>query len=718
MAKAAKTQQADTQAQDSGKGGLGAKSSSQGRNGAATGASKGPTIVAANSAPKLGKAELIRAWRTMVLSRTLDNKTSILLKQSKGGTFQIVGPGQEAIQAAASLVFRAGVDWSYCHYRDQCYNLGLGVTPFELITAFLAREGDPASGSRQMPSHFGHPKHRIVSKSSCVGTQYLQAAGRGIACRWDGRGEVVYCSSGEGTTAQGEFYEGLNFACIHKAATVFLVQDNGYAISTPRAEGTASDSIFNQTSGFQGLHRIRVNGLSVEESFAAMKEAHEHARTTGPVLVVADCIRLWGHSSSDSPAKYLKPEELEAVKQGDPIPKIERILIDRGHATQADLEKWAEEIKAGVDADAETVDALPYPTEATTHVYYEGESTITSKSVPVAKTDGEPEVMIDLINRCLHEEMARNPKIVVFGQDVAKGKGGVFTATRGLTDAFGIERCFNSPLAEATIAGASCGMSHDPSWKPVVEIQFGDYIFPAHEQIVNEIATCRYRSNNGWTNNVVIRTPVGGYIQGAMYHSQSIDGIFAHRPGLRIAIPSRADDAYGLLKAAIRGEDPVIFMEPKFLYRQARAKAPYPGPDYVLPFGKLRVVQPGSDVTIVTWGNTVLWSMDAAMEVAKSRGVSVEILDLRTLCPWDKEGVLESVRRTSRCVIVHEDFMTGGFGAEISARIMEEAFDSLDAPVLRVAAKDSYCPYSKPLEAQVLPQASWIVEALEKVVGW
>lgn len=671
------------------------------------------------------KAQWLAAFRNMVLSRTLDDKCSLILKQSKGGTFQITGPGHEAILTAASQVFRSGIDWSINHYRDQAYVLGLGVTPFEILVGFMAREGDPASGSRQMPSHFGHPKHRIVSKSSCVGTQYLHAAGKGLACRYDGKGEVVYVSSGDGTTAEGEFYEALNFACIHKSATVFLVQDNGYAISTTRAEGTASESIYHQTAGFEGLKRIKVNGLDYAASFAAMSEAHAHAQQHGPVLVVADVARLWGHSSSDDPKKYLTPKQFEDLMASDPIPALEKQLIEKGYATAAEIEALRKEVKALIDADANRAEevSFPKPEDATTHVWFEGEHTITSSAAPTPETDGEAQVMVDLINKALHEELERDERIVVFGQDVAKGKGGVFTATRGLTDAYGIERCFNSPLAEATIAGIACGMaidngSQEKPWKPVVEIQFGDYIFPAHQQIVNEIATCRYRSNNGWWNPLVIRVPVGGYIQGAMYHSQMIDTIYARRPGLRVAIPSRADDAFGLLKAAIRGNDPVLFMENKFLYRQARAKAPYPGKDYVLPFGKLREVKPGKDVTIVTWGNTVLWSQDAAREVEKSHGVTVEILDLRTLAPWDKEGVLERVSQTNRCVVVHEDFMTGGFGAEISARIMEEAFDQLDAPVLRVAAKDCYCPYSKPLENAVLPQPEDIRQALVKVLEY
>ncbi len=670
-------------------------------------------------AKRLSSEKFLEAYNTMLSSRLLDEKCALILKQSKGGTFQISGPGHEAVLAAASMVFRSGVDWSYCHYRDQCYNLGLGVTPREILLAFMAREGDPASGSRQMPSHFGHKEHRIVSKSSCVGTQYLQAAGRGLACKQEGKGEVVYCSSGEGTTAEGEFYEALNFAAIHQCSTVFLVEDNGYAISTPREEGTASASIYEQTSGFEGLEKFRVDGLDFEASYQVLKQAHERAsKGLGPSLIVADVIRLWGHSSSDNPAKYLDDQALKKITEQDPLKMFEALLVKRKYATKGELELLRTEIKSGIDQAASEVEDVPFPSDATGHLYYEGEQSITSDRIPVAEKSGEPEVMVDLINRTLHEEMARNDKIVVFGQDVAKGKGGVFTATTGLTEAFGDERCFNSPLAEATIAGIACGLAHDPKWKPVIEIQFGDYIFPAHQQIINELATCRYRSNGNWENSVVIRVPVGGYIQGALYHSQSIDGIYAHRPGLRIAIPSRADDAKGLLKAAIRGHDPVLFMEPKFLYRQARAKAEDPGEDYVLPFGKLRVVQSGSDITLVTWGNTVLWSLDAAKELQNKTGASVEILDLRTLNPWDKEGILESVRKTNRCVVVHEDFLTGGFGAEISARIMEEAFDQLDAPVLRVAAKDCFCPYSKPLENQILPQSSDIFEALKNVLEY
>ncbi|MCK6439715.1 MAG: dehydrogenase E1 component subunit alpha/beta [Planctomycetes bacterium] len=683
-----------------------------------TAAKKDTMATATLPATRLSKELHLRCYRTMVLSRTLDEKCALLLKQSKGGTFQIVGPGQEAAQAAASLVFRAGVDWSYCHYRDQCYNIGLGVSPEEILLSFLAREGDPASGGRQMPSHFGHAALRIVSKSSCVGTQYLQAAGRGLACKYEGKGEVAYCSSGEGTTSQGEFYEALNFAALHKCPTVFFVQDNEYAISTHRSEETASASIYDQVAGFRGLHRIRCNGLNIEQTYNAIKEAHERAsRGDGPTLVVADVVRLWAHSSSDNAALYRSKEEIANLDKRDPIKLEEAFLIEHDFATRDELDAIKAEIKQQVDRAGNWVEEQPFSKDALSHVFFEGPQPITSPG-PAPKTEGEPQVMIDMINRAMHEEMRRNDKIVVFGQDVAKGKGGVFTATKGLTEKFGIERCFNSPLAEATIAGIACGLAHGGGWKPLIEIQFGDYIFPAIQQIVNEIATCRYRSNNAWANPMVIRVPVGGYIQGGMYHSQSIDSLFAHRPGLRVAIPSRADDAKGLLKAALRSEDPVLFMEPKFLYRQARAKAPDPGEDYTLEFGKLRVVLPGRDVTLVTWGNTVLKAIDAAKEIEKSLGASVEILDLRTLNPWDKDGILESVAKTNRCVVLHEDFLTGGFGAEISARIMEEAFEMLDAPVLRVAAKDVYCPYGAALEEQVLPQTAWVVEALTRTLQY
>ena len=663
--------------------------------------------------------QIIGAYRLMVLSRKTEEKCSIILRQSKGGTFQISGPGHEAVLAAASMVFRSGTDYSICHYRDLTYVMGLGVTPEEIFTGFMAREGDPASGSRQMPSHFGHKDHRIISKSSCVGAQFLQGAGRAYGCKLEGKGEVVYSSAGDGTCAQGEFHEALNFATIHKCPVVFHIEDNGYAISTHHSLERAQ-SVYDMVGGYAGLKRFNPDGCDLFDSYEAFKQAHDYASSgQGPAIIVSKVTRLWGHSSSDNPKKYMTAEQIAEATARDPIPMLRDWIMENSLADEDELISIDEQIKAEIDEAAERAEAKPHPDTARADkpMMFEGsENALIGPNVEPA-TVGEPSVMIDAINHALHEEFARDDKLVCWGQDVMDGKGGVFGATTGLSNAFGTDRVFNSPLAEACIVGTGLGYSYEPGRKAVVEIQFGDYIFPAFTQIVNEVATARYRSNDTWPAPMVIRVPVGGYIQGAMYHSQCIEGVFAARPGMMLAMPSNAADAKGLLKAAIRGEDPVLFMECKNLYRQERAKRPEPDADYVLPFGHGKIIREGDAVTVVTWGNTVYICMDAAMELAE-KGIEIEIIDLRTILPWDRELVIESIKKTGRCLIVHEDTLTGGFGAEISATLMDQAFELLDAPVRRVAAKDSFCPYSKVLENAVLPQKTDVTAAITKLVGF
>jgi 2-oxoisovalerate dehydrogenase E1 component len=702
-----------------------------------------PKIAAKAASKILSNEQVLAAYRTMVLSRKMEDKCSIILRQSKGGTFQISGPGHEAALTAASMVFRGGVDWSICHYRDLTYALGLGMTAEEIFTGFMAREGDPASGSRQMPSHFGHKALRIISKSSCVGTQYLQAAGRGYGIKLEKADEVVYVSSGDATTAQGEFHEGLNWATIHKCPVVFHVEDNGWGISTHWKQERAQ-SIYDLVGGYANLARFNPDGIDLFESYQAFKQAHEYARSgKGPAIVVSKVVRLWGHSSSDNRKKYMTDAQITEESKRDPIAILRAWLIDNSLADEAELVSIEEQIKTDIDAAAERAELKPYPKpeEAAKYVLYEGADNVARAPSPVAgdapismtctyeapvgaqhaaPASGEKRdsvTLIDAINHALLEEFERDDKLVCWGQDVQDGKGGVFGATTGMSTRFGTARVFNSPLAEATIIGTALGYSYKPGCKAVIEIQFGDYIFPAFEQIVNEVATARFRSHNNWPAPMVIRVPVGGYIQGAMYHSQCIEATFATRPGMLLAMPSNAADAKGLLKAAIRGQDPVLFMECKNLYRQERAKSPEPDKDYVLPFGIGRIVKEGDAITVVTWGNTVNVCLDAAMALADS-GIAIEIIDLRTILPWDKDLVIRSLKKTNRCMVVHEEQMTMGFGAEISARIMEEAFDLLDAPVRRVAALDSFCPYSKPLENAVLPQASWVIEAAKKLVGY
>ena len=669
----------------------------------------------------LSNDQVLSAYRNMITSRMVEDKCAIILRQSKGGTFQISGPGHEAALTAASMVLRPAQDWSICHYRDLTYVLGMGVTTEEIFTGFMAREGDPASGSRQMPAHFGHKAHRIINKSSCVGTQWLQAAGRAYGIKLDGDDEVVYVSSGDATCAQGELHEGLNFATIHKLPVLFHVEDNGYGISTHHSQERAQP-IEQMLSGYANLGIFPCDGLDLFASYEAFKKAHDWCRKgKGPALVVSHVVRLWGHSSSDNRKLYMTDAQIAEESKKDPNTKLRDWIIAGGLADDDELVALEAQIKNEIDDAADRADAKPHPKpeDGAKHVFYEGDNPLldgTGKEVPPAGK-GERIPLIEAINHALHEEFERDEHLVCWGQDVQDGKGGVFGATKGLSTKFGTKRVFNSPLAEATIIGTGLGYSYKEGRKAVVEIQFGDYIFPAMMQLVNEVATARYRSHNAWAAPMVVRVPVGGYIQGAMYHSQCIEGLFASRPGLRIAMPSNAADAKGLLKAAIRGHDPVLFMECKNLYRQERCKSEEPDSDYVLPFGRGRIVREGSDVTLVTWGNTVMISQDAALAL-EDKGISVEIIDLRTILPWDQAMVFKSIAKTNRCLVVHEDTITMGFGAEISARIMEEAFNELDAPVRRVAAKDSFCPYAKPLENGVLPQKQGVIEAIESLVKW
>ncbi len=670
----------------------------------------------------LSNEQILNAYKLMITSRMTEDKCAIILRQSKGGTFQISGPGHEAALAAASMVMRPNHDWSLCHYRDLTFVLGLGVTTEEIFTGFMAREGDPASNSRQMPSHFGHKGLRIISKSSCVGTQWLQAAGRAWGSKHDGTDEVTYVSGGDAGIAQGEFHEALNWATIHKSPVLFHVEDNGYGISTPASQERAQP-IDQWVKGYANLGIFPCDGLDLLKSYEAFKKAHDWCRKgKGPAIVISKVVRLWGHSSSDNRKLYMTDAQIAEESAKDPNKKLREWIIDNGLAEEDEITALEAQVKNEIDEAADRADAKPHPDpkDAAKHVFYEGENPLldgSGEEVGPTILSGDRIPLIEAINHALHEEFERDPHLVCWGQDVQDGKGGVFGATKGLSTKFGADRVFNSPLAEATIIGTSLGYSYQEGRKAVCEIQFGDYIFPAMMQVINEVATTRFRSGGNWASPMVIRVPVGGYIQGAMYHSQCIDGIFATRPGLRIAMPSNAADAKGLLKAAIRGHDPVLFMECKNLYRQERCKSPEPDKDYVLPFGRGRIVREGSDVTLVTWGNTVMISEDAARSL-EDKGISVEVIDLRTILPWDQEMVFKSIQKTNRALVVHEDTITMGFGAEISARIMEEAFESLDAPVRRVAAKDSFCPYAKPLENGVLPQKDQVIAAVEALVKW
>ncbi|MEE9161651.1 MAG: thiamine pyrophosphate-dependent enzyme, partial [Candidatus Neomarinimicrobiota bacterium] len=547
----------------------------------------------------LTKAQLLDVYRVMVTARRLDDKMLNLLRQGKG-FFHIGGAGHEAAQVAAASCFKPGSDWALPYYRDSAFTLRWGLTPREQLLAFLSREADPSSGGRQMPQHYGHVDLRIPSQSSPTGTQFLQAVGIALSARKDGRPEVVYVSAGEGTTSQGDFHEALNWAGREQLAVVFHVEDNAYAISTHISEQTAGASVYKIAAGYESLARYEVNGSDFFETRLAFQKAVERARQgEGPALVVSHVPRLLAHSSSDDQRKYRSEEELEADRQQDPLLVFSQTLLEKELATRKDLDGIDGQAKQAVDDDADWAETQehPAPQTARLHVYAEP-AEANGAPEPEPQAAGEEVMLVDAINHALDEELAFNDKLVVFGQDVADEKGGVFTATRNLSGKFGGERVFNSPLAESSIIGVAIGMAMT-GWKPVVEIQFGDYIWTGTMQLRNELAALRYRSNNDWSSAVVVRVPVGGYIHGGPCHSQSIDGTFAHIPGLAIAYPSNAADAKGLLKTACRMDDPVIYMEHKGLYRQRYAASPEPGANDLLPFGRARVVQPGEHATII-----------------------------------------------------------------------------------------------------------------------
>jgi len=660
------------------------------------------------------KKELLQVYKNMVLSRMLDEKMAILLRQGKG-FFHMACSGHEAAQTAAAFNLRSAKDWFYPYYRDSAFTVGLGMTAKDHLLAFFAKSDDPSSGGRQMPHHYGKRDLNIVTQSSPTGTQYLQAVGCAMACKLNKKKEVVYVSSGEGTTSQGDFHEALNWSSREKLPVIFHIQDNDYAISVHISEQISGESIFSMVSGYQHLARFDVDGSDYFETHLAFKKATDRARKgMGPAVIVSHVDRLKPHSSSDDHLKYRTKKEITEMEKNDPIKKFTDECIANKIIKVEELNKLDKKLKSQVDSDADWAESKDHPNaaSATNHIF-SGNSPDCDGDLKIINDNT---VFVDAINHALAEEMDRNKKMIIYGQDIADPKGGVFTATKGLTDTFGKHRVFNSPLAESSIIGSAIGLA-TVGYKPVVEIQFGDYIWTAMMQIRNELATIRYRSNNAWSCPAVIRVPVGGYIHGGLCHSQSIDGYFIHMPGIYIAYPSNASDAKGLLKMACRMDDPVIFMEHKSLYRQSYASSPEPDDEYLIPFGKSRLVQKGSELTIIAWGAMVQSSIEAVNDLGLDADI-VEIIDLRTLNPLDFSSIQASIEKTGKALIVYEDNLTNGPGAEISSLISEHCFEMLDGPIRRVASKDSPVPYNMYLEENVLLQVEDIKETLIELLEY
>jgi 2-oxoisovalerate dehydrogenase E1 component len=710
----------------------------------------------AGTSGRLGPEELVRIYRLMYLSRRIDDR-EILLKRQQKIFFQVSGAGHEALQVGAALALRPGYDWFFPYYRDRGLCLALGVTPVEMFLQAVGAETDPASGGRQMPTHWSSRKLNIVSTSSSTSTQLLHAVGCAEAGRYFSRhpetaakaegdyraygdvtfhgDEVVLACVGEGSTSQGEFWEALNTASNQKLPVIFMIEDNGYAISVPVEVNTPGGNISRLVANFPNFHFAEIDGTDAEASLRAFRAAAEHCRAgLGPAFVHGHCVRPYSHSLSDDDKLYRSAAEREADGMRDPLTRMQMRLLREGvlSAEQINALEKSLDREASEAADEALRAPLPPVSGITKHVYSEDLDPVHPPFTNEQPGNGEggragksagPRTMADLINGCLRDEMRRDPRIVVYGEDVAdasreealsevKGKGGVFKLTAGLQTEFGSERVFNSPLAEANIVGRAVGYAVR-GMKPVVEIQFFDYIWPAMHQIRNELALMRWRSNGGWAAPAVVRVPIGGYLTGgAIYHSQSGESIFTHIPGLRVVFPSNALDANGLLRTSIRCDDPVLFLEHKRLYRETYGRAAYPGPDFAIPFGKARIVRPGKDITLVTYGAVVPRALQAAQTAHRQHGIDVEILDLRTLSPYDWEAIATSVRKTSRVIVAHEDVLSWGYGAEIAARIADELFEDLDAPVKRVGAMDTFVAYQPVLEDAILPQPSKILKAM------
>ncbi|MDH4468918.1 MAG: dehydrogenase E1 component subunit alpha/beta [Bacteriovoracaceae bacterium] len=697
----------------------------------------------------ISKEMILKMLHNIFLSRKIDDAEISLKKQNKA-YFQISGAGHEGILTAVAMNMRPSYDYFISYYRDRALCTGLGVTAYEMLCQANGNVGDTASGGRQMPAHWGNKKLNIISKSSCTGTQFLQACGLAEAGRYyeylgipEGekfhRDEVIFASTGDGTTSQGEFWEAMTTACVNQLPILYLVEDNGYAISVPVSVQTPGGSISEALANFPGLKIFKCDGSCPIESYAVAKEAVEYVRAKrGPVLLHASVTRPYSHSLSDDHGHYRTKDDLREERERDVVNSFPKFLLQSGTLTKNEIDSVLERVQVEIKEAMQKALETPWPAVDTysKHLYSESVDPTSDIFSSVPNFQGKDDVpMSGTINKTLKSELKRNKLIRMFGEDVADftefekfsmpelvGKGGVFKVTNGCQrvayELKRVEQVFNSPLAEANIIGRAIGMAIR-GLKPVVEIQFFDYIWTAYMQLKNEMATTRYRSNGDFSCPMVVRVPIGGYLKGgSIYHSQCGESLFTHVPGIRVVFPSNALDAAGLLRTAIRCDDPVMFLEHKHLYYQGYNRCADPGEEFMIPFGKARIARAGNDASVVCWGALVQKCIDASKKIEEQTGKTVEVIDARTLAPFDLATVVESVKKTHRIMVAHEEQLTSGFAGEIHALINEHAFEYLDAPPMRLASKDTHVAYCPALEEVILPQVEDVYKKMMELLAY
>lgn len=669
------------------------------------------------------KNTLNRWYQLMHLGRLLDQKADNYVRQGKGWSYHASFAGHDGIQLILGLSFRPGKDFLFTYYRDLLTCLAAGLTAEEIIMNGISKAGDVASGGRHMSNHFAKPSVRIQNVSSATGNHALHAAGAARAARRYNGDEVAFASFGDSAASEGYVFEAMAGAARERLPVVFVIQNNKYGISVPISEGSVSPDVSQNFSGLLNLKIVRCDGTNVFDCWRGMQEALDYLRTgQGPALLHADCVRIHSHSNSDRHDLYRSREELEAVRLRDPLRLFREYLVKEEVFSEAELQEIEAKNERDLEVVAARVEASPDPDPKTAMRYVLPKEVIppdVTRSLPGHAEKEQQLSLREAVTETLKQEFRRNPNTFLWGQDVAsKEKGGVFNVTKGMQQEFGRERVFNAPIAEDFILGTANGFSrYRDDIRVVVEAaQFADYFWPAMEQLI-ECSHDYYRSNGQFVPNILIRLASGGYIGGGLYHSQNLEAVFTTLPGIRVLVPAFADDAVGMLRAAMRNRGTTLFLEPKFLYNQFFAKAPYPGDNFYVPFGKARVRHQGTDLSIISYGTTVHWSLRAAHKLA-DEGISVEVVDLRSLAPWDKETVLESVRKTGRALVVHEDKLTGGFGGEVAAYLGEHAFPFLDAPVMRLGSKDTPVPFSRVLEQAILVQEADVAEAARRLAAF